>query len=426
MDCDKIQELIQHHLDLSLTSSQKAELNAHLDSCSACREQFEAYKKIVDLLEQETDIDVPAHFTDLVMANLPTVDFSVQKKNRSFGAYFDNILRFPPQKFFIPATMAATVLLSVGIYLGFSPAGNVPSETNSFEIARRTVPAKSPVLEPSIDDPVERRVSPAKTSNLQMLTLAVESGVVRVKRDSGVYNVRKGEEFNLEFRDELETGLKSRAYVTYPQDNVRLGLEASTKLQLAANSIRFYQGDTWVHVVKKGTNFEVQTPNLVAAVRGTIFTVELDQTYTPLFDAYAYHMGGFATVPNYAESLGTTFSFIRRGLEFTAVDYSPNLLRSKVAVFEGQVRVQALTDVSDAVDLNAYETTEMVGQLAPKTLVSASAVDKWSSYLAAEGLETRARRVSEGKLPPQNVRSQEGAEVKQEVLPTEAFSSFQD
>lgn len=425
MSCEKIHELIQHHLDLSLTGSQRAELNAHLDSCLACREQLESYRKMIEIFEQEEEIEVPDYFTSRVMASLPEVDFSSAGRFRGFGAFFDNVVRFPLQNVFVPAAMAAAVLLGVGVYFGFSSfSGNAPQEAVEFDIARRTVPAKTPAEDPVVSEPsVGRRVSPARTQNLQMLTLAVESGVVRVKRENNVYNVRRGEEFTLEFRDELETGVRTRAHVTYPQDNIRLGLEASTRLQLASNSIRFYQGDTWVHVVKKGTKFEVQTPNLVAAVRGTIFTAEVDHSYAPLYDAYSYHMGAFGTEPVYTESVGSSFAFMRKGLEFASAGSLPELLRTRISVFEGEVMVQSLADISDKVALTEYETAAVVSaNLSPKTLISEGTAEKWSAYLAAEGLETKARRVSEGKEAPGET---ETTEAKPEVDPSKAFDQLQ-
>jgi hypothetical protein len=425
MSCEKIHELIQHHLDLSLTGSQRAELNAHLDSCLTCREQLESYRKMVELFEQEEEIEVPENFTSRVMANLPEVDFAASGRSRGFGAFFDNIVRFPLQNVFVPATMAAAVLLGVGVYFGFSSfSGNAPQEAVEFDVARRIVPAKTPADEPGVSEPeVGRRVSPARTQNLQMLTLSVESGVVRVKRDDSVYNVRRGEEFTLAFRDEVETGVRTRAHVTYPQDNIRLGLEASTRLQLASNSIRFYQGDTWVHVVKKGTKFEVQTPNLVAAVRGTIFTAEVDHSYAPLYDAYSYHMGAFVTEPVYSESVGSSFAFMRKGLEFASAGSLPEMLRTRISVFEGEVMVQSLADISEKVALTEYESAAVVSaRLSPKTIISEDTAEKWSPYLAAEGLETKARRVSEGKEVPGET---ETTEAKPEVDPPKAFDQLQ-
>ena len=90
MKPEKVEELIQNYLDMSLSSEQKSLLESHLEIHADSRVDLERYKKILGLLDIEEEIDLPEDFTRNVMSKLPDVDFK-NSRSGGYGSIFDNL-----------------------------------------------------------------------------------------------------------------------------------------------------------------------------------------------------------------------------------------------------------------------------------------------------------------------------------------------
>lgn len=76
--------------------------------------------------------------------------------------------------------------------------------------------------------------------------------------------------------DILETQEESKAELTY-SDGTRMRLKPSTKVEVHAVSLKIFKGQTWHQFTKRGTEFVIETPSLVAGIRGTQFDIMVNQ-----------------------------------------------------------------------------------------------------------------------------------------------------
>lgn len=72
--------------------------------------------------------------------------------------------------------------------------------------------------------------------------------------------------------DLLETLRESRATLVYG-DGTTMRLKERTLIEVQPMSIKVFKGKTWYKFTKRGTEFKIETPTLVAGIRGTEFEV---------------------------------------------------------------------------------------------------------------------------------------------------------
>jgi hypothetical protein len=125
------------------------------------------------------------------------------------------------------------------------------------------------------------KLDPAKSEEQAVLVL--ESGLVTFKLPgSETYQTLAQEETYIPNGSFIKTEKDSYARVFFP-DNSLVSLDQQTEIQVVYNNseitIQQLIGKTWnrVQTVAKGGSFKVETPNTIAAVRGTVFGVEVDQ-----------------------------------------------------------------------------------------------------------------------------------------------------
>jgi len=377
MKCEMVDELIQHQLDLSLSHEQRIQLEKHVELCSRCREELQSYKQLMELFEEKDELpELPADFTSRVMRALPEIHFK-SAKSGGFGSGFESIV---PYIKYAGIGIAAVFTISLTqMDLPFEmpwQKSDVPRQLVSTGAGDSgAYQGEYPIAHGELDG--ETLGNQQFHSGLQPMTLAVSGGVVHVKSTDGFQIVKDGQEYSLSFRDEVRTGAQASASIIYPEDAVRLRLKPRTRVQIARNSLRLYHGDSWINIVRKGTRFEVKTPNLIAAVRGTVFSVGVEGD---------------------SEETGT------RG---------PLATRSTVSVFEGRVEVRSLTSHQPPVFVNASEEVQSKGLgLGDKISVSAASIEKWKPELDSIGLLSE----SEGTGLPNN----------SEVRPEESFTNELD
>ena len=69
MNCERALELISAELDGAVTQQERAELQAHLDTCPDCRETYAQLHEL-DAALQESELEPPAALHDSVMQTI--------------------------------------------------------------------------------------------------------------------------------------------------------------------------------------------------------------------------------------------------------------------------------------------------------------------------------------------------------------------
>jgi len=89
-DCPS--EEISSYIDGELTPSRELELEMHFASCESCRAELNLQKKFLialdHALESEAEVDLPANFTRLVVANAESRVSGLRRRSERFNAFF--------------------------------------------------------------------------------------------------------------------------------------------------------------------------------------------------------------------------------------------------------------------------------------------------------------------------------------------------
>lgn len=71
MRCEHCRQLLDEHVEKLLLPLDRASVDAHLAGCDRCSVEAGRLRALVDALADLPDVEVPADFTETVMANLP-------------------------------------------------------------------------------------------------------------------------------------------------------------------------------------------------------------------------------------------------------------------------------------------------------------------------------------------------------------------
>lgn len=74
--------------------------------------------------------------------------------------------------------------------------------------------------------------------------------------------------------DLLETLQQSKAVLVYG-DGTTMRIKERTLVEVQPMSIKVFKGKTWYKFTKRGTEFRIETPTLIAGIRGTEFEVSV-------------------------------------------------------------------------------------------------------------------------------------------------------
>jgi len=102
--------------------------------------------------------------------------------------------------------------------------------------------------------------------------LEIISGQVKLTRVGSNKTDVINESCQLYAGDLLETLIDSRATLAY-SDGTNMRIKERTLIEVQPMSIRVFKGKTWYKFTKRGTEFRIETPSLVAGIRGTEFEV---------------------------------------------------------------------------------------------------------------------------------------------------------
>ncbi|MCG2712541.1 MAG: zf-HC2 domain-containing protein [Candidatus Omnitrophica bacterium] len=102
-DCKHIQSLFSGYIDAELNAQQRQEVKEHIESCTACKKEFEAFNLMAKMLHSMEKIDAPADFTEKVNQRIDD--------KKSVDSFLKNLVR--DQRFKVPLTISAAILLFV-------------------------------------------------------------------------------------------------------------------------------------------------------------------------------------------------------------------------------------------------------------------------------------------------------------------------
>ena len=98
MNCQKIKKLLNPYIDKTLDADMSKQVDEHLKSCSACREEYLKLKQVVSVLNSVSPQPAPTDFTQNLMAKISQKEIQIQ------SSWMDRIKRrisipslsFPP------------------------------------------------------------------------------------------------------------------------------------------------------------------------------------------------------------------------------------------------------------------------------------------------------------------------------------------
>lgn len=131
MDCRVAQELISSYIDDMLDREEARQLEAHIGSCSECRQRFEQMKDVVQMVGTLEEEELPDGFSDRLRSRLEAEQVSkmVYKKHSGFSKWVKWVG--------IAAAVAVIVLvirvLSVDGLLYISPQGKGQTDSAALE-----------------------------------------------------------------------------------------------------------------------------------------------------------------------------------------------------------------------------------------------------------------------------------------------------
>jgi hypothetical protein len=78
MDCQKIKKLLNSYIDKTLDVDMSKQIDKHLKSCSACREEYLKLKQVVSTLTSISTQPAPADFTQNIMTKITQEEVEIQ------------------------------------------------------------------------------------------------------------------------------------------------------------------------------------------------------------------------------------------------------------------------------------------------------------------------------------------------------------
>jgi len=253
---EKFEEALNNDLDKLLTSTEKQELLEQIDADADFKSSANLYYLMHELLAEVGSIDdnsaIPAGFTEGVMNRLSSVP-TYAKVDQSF--FTNNYIKY------FAGLAACIALFAISMW---------NSNTQLIEELDRTRPN---MVANDHSQPINGSAI-YTYGDEQSLSIISAVGQVQVFKQDGFVWQNIGGSTNISLRDKVRTLAGGSVHLAYP-DGVEIKLKPNSLIALESDGLRVFQGDSWVHVSRKGRKFETRTPNLVASVRGTIYDVSV-------------------------------------------------------------------------------------------------------------------------------------------------------
>jgi len=122
MDCQKIKKLLNPYIDNTLDTATAQQVDEHLKSCPACREEHLKLKKIVSALNSISTqpAPAPADFTKSIMAKISRDEIQIQS---SWIDQLKSRISIPQFSFRLAGAVAVTALI---VFFAFTFIFNTP------------------------------------------------------------------------------------------------------------------------------------------------------------------------------------------------------------------------------------------------------------------------------------------------------------
>lgn len=225
MNCTEVQERLFEVLDGEGGAALRKQVEAHLADCADCRAEAEELRSTLASLADMPEEALPPELELRMSARLAEAE--AEKEAQPFWQRFVA---------WIPALAGAGALAVALLMFGLpgTPAPGLPPVS------------RGPVL---------------ATLHLE----AGEAAINGVKHGAGALEIHEG--------DIVELAEDGQSSLSYPGD-ILFRPRAGSKFQVFPRKLFLEVGKTWVTLGKQGKGFQVTTPTLACAVRGTTFTVD--------------------------------------------------------------------------------------------------------------------------------------------------------
>ena len=319
---EKFEEALNDDLDNLLSINDRRELREQIEADRDYQNEASWYYLIQDLFQDISKQDeqkiIPAGFTESVMQNI-SASPSYSRPSKYESSY--RVVRY---------SLGIAACLFGLAFLLWQPTDKVGE---SLERVRpETVLAKSSTI-PEV----------VKIGSIRpQLQILAATGQVQVFKENGFVWQSLDRGISVNVRDKVRTLAGASVHMAY-EDGVELKLKANSLIELENDGLRVFHGDSWVHVKRKGRNFQTHTPNLVASVRGTIYDVSVRYSQ----QSYSEFIG---EVTNKNVLKGTDPALYFRDVSLDTLNEMGNrhfasAVESNVRVYESSVDVQPIDPV---------------------------------------------------------------------------------
>lgn len=114
MNCQKIKKLLNPYIDQALEQKTTQQVEEHLKSCSACRQEYQRLKKIATSLNSTSPQVVPETFTQNIMAKISQEKIQIQ------SSWMDHLKKQVSIPEFSFRLAGAAAVAAVFVFLAFT------------------------------------------------------------------------------------------------------------------------------------------------------------------------------------------------------------------------------------------------------------------------------------------------------------------
>lgn len=305
------------YFDRELDARDRAAFMEELRTNAQYRWDFKIYRKLFQVMEQ-MEVDSPEDLPQRIKDEVRRLRVGGLRPRHALAS---------------PATfaLAAAALFFFALFMGREtrpPAGPLTAPPAATRMA--LAPAQPPPAPPAAAGTI--RVIP--------------EGRVEVMRKGSITwtLVHAGE--RIDYEDKVRTGGSGTVRLVYP-DRAFLKVKPDSLVQVLDEAVRIYQGDAWIKVEKKGSRFEARTPNAVASVRGTMYSVhvrrlQLDRDEILRLASDGTTLGVTENVPAVTSDAAVSAAGTHLSLARHLWQHLLGAFETDVQVFESTVAVSAL------------------------------------------------------------------------------------
>ena len=308
MNREKYRELFDAYIDGELEEGPAQEFLAYLETDVRLNLEFKVFRAMIESIERADVVEMPEDLNSIVMRGVNaeptpwngTLNPEVVSSIRS-SSIWGWSFAFAGALFLFSATFLGP---SAPTRLAQIPEPPMNAGTSLPPVLLPDVDAVRTSLEDraiihrvqSGDSNIRVEDIPAPVLNRgEELALVAHSGRVEIlELGSSEWRSVEGRQ-TISFGTRIRTSENGVGGLEFP-GFVSLRVKPDSLVQVVSESeLRLYRGNTWVMVRKKGRAFSVETPNAIASVRGTRFSVQTQGMSAPYRDGLLSGLGVFGS-----------------------------------------------------------------------------------------------------------------------------------